>query len=699
MNIQKIKLPALDLIDIDKAFTRLPHHVSWDDSLAVAIVASVMGTLWYLGLLGDRPDPYLYKMFEKPQELMGVSGSSKSTRDIAEKLEQVEADIVVFWGSQSGTAERFAARLSKEIRQRFGKKTLAADISDYDSASIGKIPQSKLAIFIVSTFGEGDPSDNLQDLWHWLETAKGTPFGSLRYVALGLGNSKYKYFNAVVDVVAGRLDALGAQSMMPIGKADDAQGQTEEHYLEFKSSLFKLFKESLGFNERDPVYEPALKIEEDPSLEPIDLHNGEPWAVRDRKAERIMSPVYSLPVKATHELFNDTHERNCVHMEVDLTEHPGLKYKTGDHLGVWAANPKPEVDRLLRSLGKLEARDVPVSLRSLDPEAKLKAPTPTTLAALFGSYLEICAAVPREIIATLVEFAPDDAARQKLIKLSADKTAYDSLCSTQYLNLGRFMEYIAPGEGLWKHIPLSLIVEVLPAMQPRYYSISSSSVVHARQIAITAVVSDKRMPGEAIIPGLCSNHLLGVQRSFLGHTGSNAETETRLYAHVRKSTFKMPANMAQPIIMVAAGTGIAPFRAFLQERARLSKMGREIGRTILFFGCRHEDQDFLYADELKQWANQPELNLAIVTAFSRSGDGGRKVYVQNRVQEHADEVCSLITDKEASFYMCGSAAMARDVSKVVSEEVRRRENWSEEQVKGFMDKQKRIKRWQQDVWG
>ena len=157
--------------------------------------------------------------------------------------------------------------------------------------------------------------------------------------------------------------------------------------------------------------------------------------------------------------------------------------------------------------------------------------------------------------------------------------------------------------------------------------------------------------------------------------------------------------MAQPIIMVAAGTGIAPFRAFLQERARLSKMGREIGRTILFFGCRHEDQDFLYADELKQWANQPELNFSIVTAFSRSGDGGRKVYVQNRVQEHADEVCNLITEKEASFYLCGSAAMARDVSKVVSEEIRQRENWSEEQAKVFMDKQKRIKRWQQDVWG
>ncbi|KAK4621748.1 NADPH--cytochrome P450 reductase [Fulvia fulva] len=131
-------------------------------------------------------------------------------------------------------------------------------------------------------------------------------------------------------------------------------------------------------------------------------------------------------------------------------------------------------------------------------------------------------------------------------------------------------------------------------MQPRYYSISSSSIVHAHQIAITAVVSDKRMAGEAVIPGLCTNHLLGLQKSFLGQEG----TETRVNAHVRKSTFKTPANMAAPIVMVAAGMGVAPFRAFLQERARMQRMGREIGRTVLFFGCRNERQDFLYCEEL-----------------------------------------------------------------------------------------------------
>ncbi|KAF2159840.1 hypothetical protein M409DRAFT_29650 [Zasmidium cellare ATCC 36951] len=694
MEIQNIRLPPLSLVTFEKTFSNIPHHFQLDDVLAVLVVAAVLSTLWYLGLFWEKPDPHLYKLFERPQAHMTDAGATKGTRDIGEKLGQIGADVVIFWGSQSGTAER--NRLSKEIRQRFGKKALAADASDYESASIGNIPTSNLAVFIVSTFGEGDPSDNLQDLWSWLETAKGTPFSSLKYVALGLGNSNYKYFNAVVDVVASKLNTLGAQCLLPIGKADDAQGQTEEHYLDFKAALFQLFKDKMGFEEHDPVYEPAITLVEDNSLEPIDVYNGEPWSPnKDRKTARIMSPVHSLPIKATRELFDDSKDRNFIHMEVDLSEYPGLKYKTGDHLGIWPENPKPEVERLLRSLGKLSAASSPVSLRSLDEETKLKVPTPTTLEALFGNYLEICAAVPRETIASLVQFAPTSAAKDVLTAISNDKAAYEKLSDSMYLNLGRLLEYTAPGEGAWKDIPLSLVVEALPAMQPRYYSISSSSVVHARQIAITAVVSDKKMQGEAIIPGLCTNHLLGLQRSFLGEPGS---MQTTINAHVRKSTFKMPASMAQPIIMVAAGTGVAPFRAFLQERERLSKMGREIGRTILFFGCRNEKQDFLYANELREWASIPEMSLSVITAFSRPDDG-EKVYVQDRVKECADEVCDLITDKEASFYICDSAAMARDVSKVVGEQVQQRLGLDEMRLREFMDKQKRIRRWQQDVWG
>ncbi|KAI5364764.1 Putative oxidoreductase FAD/NAD(P)-binding, FAD-binding domain, ferredoxin reductase-type [Septoria linicola] len=376
--------------------------------------------------------------------------------------------------------------------------------------------------------------------------------------------------------------------------------QTEEHYLEWKVKVFGLLKEHMQYEEHDPVYEPSIPVEQDSSLEPIDLHQGDPYVQdRSRKADRLVSPVHTLPVKATRELLGIVKDRNCVHMEVDLQEYPGLKYKTGDHLG-----------------------------------------------ALLSSYLEICSAVSTETIAALIQFAPNESAKTHLTRLSSDKAAYDELSSAAYLNFGRLLRHAAPEEGAWNGLPLAFIVEALPAMQPRYYSISSSSVTHARQIAITAIVSDKRVAGDAVVPGLCTNHLLGAQRAHLAESSH----ETRINAHVRKSTFKLPAVQPHPTIMVAAGTGIAPFRAFIQERARLSKMGRPIGRTILLFGCRNEYEDYLYKDELREWEKIPELQLSVITAFSRPS-AGDKIYVQQRVQEKADEVCDLVYEKEELLHL------------------------------------------------
>ncbi len=588
-----------------------------------------------------------------------------------------------------------AHRLSREIKQRFGRKALAADASDYDPVSISRLPGSSLALFIVSTFGEGDPSDNIHDLWTWLDTARGQPLKTLQYAALGLGNSNYKYYNAVVDTVATKLNKLGATSLLPIGRADDAQGQTEEHYLDWKDAVFNLLRQHMQYQEHEPIYEPTLKVEQDLSLESAALHHGVPYVPeKSRKAGRLVSPVFSLPVRAARELFGTVSDRNCLHIEVDLQEFPGLKYKTGDHLGVWPQNSSIEVDLLLRCLGRYAARSQPLKLESLDLNTRLTVPTPTSCDALFSNYLEICSAVSRETIAALVQFAPNEHAKTTLRALSSDKTAFDELSNASYINLGRLLWHAAPREGAWKDLPLAFVVEALPAMQPRYYSIASSSVTHARQIAITAVVSDKRMAEDAVIPGLCTNHLLGLQRAH----SAGLSSEIRINAHVRKSAFKLPAVQSHPIVMVAAGTGIAPFRAFIQERARLSRMGRPIGRTILFFGCRNESEDFLYKDELQEWESVPELNLTVISAFSRPV-AGTKVYVQQRLQEHADEVCRLIDEKEANFYICGSAAMARDVSKVLGQELQARKGWNDDEMKSFVETQKRIRRWQQDVWG
>lgn len=576
------------------------------------------------------------------------------------------------------------------------------------------IPGDKLTFFLVSTFGEGDPSDNLHDFWGWLQQghADGAPLGSLRYMAFGLGNSFYKHYNKVVDVVVEHLDRLGANALLPTGRADDSDGGTEEHYLEWKEQVFATLRAGLGYEERQPVYEPTLKVVEDDSLEPIDLHHGGPWeGGMSKKLNSGLSAVNALQVKHSRELFSASAGRHCIHMEVDLSNHPSMKYKTGDHLGVWPINPEMEIQRLLRVMGLHQKMQMPVMVKSLEPGMKPKVPSPTCVAALFTHYLEINAQVSRETLAQMVQFAPNESAKQELARLSSSKKVYAEFLTSRYVNLGRLMEYLTGEEGAWKDLPLSFVVEALPAMQPRYYSISSSSVVQPRQIAITAVVSNTDISSTDRIPGLSTNYLLALRESleqtpqlhphgltYPLHGPDNALQGGKLHAHIRKSTFKLPALASQPIVMVAAGTGIAPFRAFLQERARIKSMEREVGPTMLFFGCRNEEQDFLYRDELLELQEKLGDSFTLVTAFSRP-QAGKKIYVQDRIAEHADKVCELLGESNAYFYICGSAAMAREVSNVVCDKLQGTLSLDETQMKGFAERQKKQKRWQQDVWG
>jgi NADPH-ferrihemoprotein reductase len=678
---------------------------AYDDIAVLALLA--LGGASYLtrGSLWDKPDPHHYKWFERPQE-SALNGRhiKKETRNIAQKLEETHRDLVVFWGSQSGTAEGFANRLARDCHRRFRLEALVADLSDYDHETIALIPESKFAIFIVSTYGEGDPSDNSAEFWAWLQDSSGTTLRQLRYMAFGLGNSNYKYYNKVIDDVVAALNSFGASLMLPVGKADDANGTTEEDFFAWKENVFSLFRTSFEMAERDPEYEPCIRVVEDDSMTAIDLHIGEPVQQRNaKKTAAASSGIGALPIRETRELFTKpSATRSCVHMELDLGQTPQIKYKTGDHLAVWPMNPNEEVARLLRVLDLEQRKDTPISILSLDQaNTKVKVPTPTNALALFQHYLEICAPVSRETVASLAQFAPNDEIKSTLLNLGQNKEVYSTYLLNNHVTLGRLLEVT---NASWSSLPLSFVVESLPPMTPRYYSISSSSIVSPRSASLTAVVSSIPLPAnpKQCIPGLATSYLSALMPESISPSGQNypfLESGTKLHAHIRKSTFKLPASAATPIVLVAAGTGLAPFRGFLQERARLRSMDREVGPMLLFFGCRDPEEDFLYKSEIEDMQNGVlKDQLSVITAFSRV-PGQPKTYVQDRVEEHANRLCDLILDEGAIFYICGSANMARDVTKRLGECIKSRNGWADEQLKAWSERQKKIHRWQEDVWG
>ena len=627
-------------------------------------------------------------------------------------------DLVIFWGSQSGTAEGFANQLARDIHRSFGIEVLIADLSDYDAASIARIPRAKLVIFIMATYGEGDPSDNANELWAWLGSEKSSILSSLRYAAFGLGNSNYSLFNRVIVVITQGLDRLGAQRLMPVGQADDKDGSTAEDFLIWKERLFKMFRDDLQYTDKDAGYSPSLATVEDDSMTSIDLHNGTPIPQHImQKGSSDNSPTYPLPVKSAKELFENS-TRNCLHIELDLAQYPELKYKTGDHLAVWPINPDGEVERLLQVLSLRAKRNIPISITSLDASTKTKLPSPTTVEILFRYYLDICGPLSRDAIRSVARFASTTRAKTLLTNLATDREAYRLHISRNYVNLGRLLESSSENAQTWVDIPLSLIIELLPTMKPRSYSISSSSIVHPRQATITAVVSTEMRAGDfkVKIPGLATNYMLALKQSLqkgsclqqnshqltyaLDGPGDVLENG-KIHAFVRKSKFKLPAASSCPIIMVASGTGIAPFRGFLEERTRLKSMGREVGRTLLFFGCRSAGEDYLFQDEFASYKEILGDTLSIVTAFSRQevNSDGSKVYVQDRIEQNFASVSSLVLSTGTYFYICGSADMARNVIKRMAGCFEREMGWDEGKMRTWLKQQKLIRRWQEDVWG
>ncbi|RDW69247.1 hypothetical protein BP6252_08267 [Coleophoma cylindrospora] len=677
--------PLLQRIEIDDI-------VVFPIFILLLFIFSSRGTLW------AKPDPYEHVWYEKPQDT--TEGAVRETRDIAAKLAETERSIAICWGSQSGTAEGFAHRLGREIRKRFGIKSIICDLSDYDGESFAGIPASKMAIFIVSTYGEGDPSDNATQFMNWLSTNREVHFTNLRYAAFGLGSRNYRLFNHVVDVLTQALAGLQATALLPVGKADESRGTTEEDFIEWKEALFNMFSNDLGFQEDSDSYTQSLKVVEDPSLDLIDLHRGEPF--RTGASPNPLSHI--LPV-LNSSLLLPTTDRNCLHMELDIREYPELKYRTGDHLTLWPSNSNIEVNRLLAVLGLDKSKDVPLLISSMDSFDHCNIPSPTTVAALFQYYLEVSAPVSRETVVALAQFAPTPQAAALLLQLGNSKQSWEAHCSEKWMTLGMLLEEVAGPEAsvIWSNLPLSFVLESLPMMKPRYYSISSSSIVNPRCVSITVSISapDIARPSglaTSYLKALTSSSTSATQQEYSFQGPNNLLANSKVFAQISASKFRLPTSPSTPIIMIAAGSGIAPFRAFIAERCRLATLGKQVGKMELYFGCRTSDE-FLYKNELDDMGNNGMLE--IVPAYSRSeiNSWNGRMYVQDKMQARLPELLKLLLEENAAIYMCGSAAMARSAGTVIREAVRDHNAWDADRANEWVETVKRTRRWQEDVWG
>ncbi|KAK3058412.1 hypothetical protein LTS18_011351, partial [Coniosporium uncinatum] len=391
----------------------------------VVLVVLLLGTLAYFTkgtYWAKQNDPY-------GNSLLQGNGAAKvgKSRNIVEKMEETEKNCVVFYGSQTGTAEDYASRLAKEGQSRFGLKAMVADLEDYDYENLDEFQEDKVAIFVLATYGEGEPTDNAVDFYEFINGedvsfSKGAstaeqPLTNLKYVAFGLGNNTYEHYNSMVRNVNKALEKNGAKRIGDAGEGDDGAGTMEEDFLAWKEPMWQAMAETMQLEEREAVYEPVFDVTEKPemSAEEDTVYLGEPnkhHLEGTSKGPYNANNPYIAPIHESKELFTDK-TRNCLHLDVDISG-SGLSYTTGDHIAVWPTNPGKEVDRFLKVTGLQPKKDTVITVKGIDATAKVPFPSPTTYDAAVRYQMEICAPLSRQFVSTIAPFAPSDAVKEEM---------------------------------------------------------------------------------------------------------------------------------------------------------------------------------------------------------------------------------------------------------------------------------------------
>jgi sulfite reductase (NADPH) flavoprotein alpha-component len=543
--------------------------------------------------------------------------------------------LLLLFGSQTGSAEGLANNVAREAEQRgFAPQVLA--LNDYEQA---QLTHGGKALIISSTWGEGDPPDNAANFWSWLKADSAPRLDKLQFAVLGLGDKNYSDFCGASKKFDQRLEELGARRLAPRGECDVDYEPAAKAWIE---GIWKKLATDHSTNGNG-------------SINGTLAANGHATSVAEKKAFDKSNPFPARLLRNV--LLNKPGSQKEVrHYEISL-EDSGLKYEVGDALGVLPENCPALVEELLAALHRrgderVLAGGAAITLReALITQFDILRPSNELLAAVATK-------------APGVEFAP-------LLAAGREQALKQWVYGRDVLDIVRLAPDVFATDEL---------VSLLRKLAPRLYSISSSPNAHPNQVHLTVSTVRYEASGRG---------RKGVASTFLAE---RAAAPRRIKTFVQPSHgFKLPSNPDVPIVMVGPGTGIAPFRAFLEERQVIGAKGN----NWLLFGDQKKDCDFLYEEQVVVWHRDGFLT-RLDLAFSR--DQTEKIYVQHRMQENAAELWSWL-ESGAHFYVCGDASrMAKDVDATLHHVVETAGGKSPDDARAYVAKLKSDKRYQRDVY-
>ncbi|KAF2866062.1 cytochrome P450 [Massariosphaeria phaeospora] len=602
-----------------------------------------------------KPGDFSIKVRRRPGRDLGNLGGALSASiqvqhkeagqgAVSSAANQLLKPITVLYGSQAGTCKAYAEELESEA-PRFGFK---ASVGTLDSAT-EYVPKDQPVIIIVPSY-EGKPADNAKKFVTWLEAhVSSNLFEGVEYAVFGVGNSDWvDTFHRVPKLIDEHFEKMGAKRVTKTGFVDvryDIMGPWED----WTEIMWADLRRSSGTTTE--VASGELKAEI--SAPKFATHLGG------------QDLGYGI-VKVNKDLGGIEVGLRKRHMEIELPL--GSGYRSGDYLVILPSNHPNTVKRVLKRFDLSPDDAIAVTATN---KAYLLTEHPISVFDLLTTRVELGTPASQRQIQALAEATPEDK-RAMICELAQDETYKNEVLAKRYSVLDLLEDN--PDTQL----PFAAYLDMLKPLTPRQFSISSSPLAN---IAFTQTPDGK--PAETLTASITydvldspawsgSDQFLGVASTYLARQDAGARI--RCFTRSTNVNFHLPLDPTTPIVMIAAGTGIAPMRGFLQERATIkAARNAALGPAILYFGCRHYEKDFLYADELKKW--EAEGVVDVRPCFSKVGPQGsakkgkdtRRTYkyVHERMWDDRGELAGLFRERKAKIFVCGSASkLARSTAEV-----------------------------------
>lgn len=538
--------------------------------------------------------------------------------------------ITIISASQTGNARR----LSEQLREKLLSEKLNVNLVNAGDYKFKQIAQEKILVIVASTQGEGEPAEEAVALYKYLHSKKAPSLNETAYAVFALGDSSYEKFCQAGKDFDTQLAQLGAKPLLARIDADVEYQAIADAWIEELSQLLKA---------RVPTQSTHQLVAA--QVGSVDEIHSSPYTKT--------SPL-TASLSVNQKITGRGSLKDVRHIEIDLGD-SGLRYQPGDALGVWFDNDPALVEELIGLLWLTGDEKVQVAEQSY------------TLRDALTHHLELTQNTP-----LIVEKYANLSKDETLLGLISDKQAL-----LHYAQNTPIVDMVRQAAA---QPTAQEFVELLRPLTPRLYSIASSQAETEDEVHITVGVVRYDIDGRARTGGASG---------FLADRLKEGD-ELRIFIE-HNDNFRLPADSTKPVIMIGPGTGIAPFRAFMQQRDN----EEATGKNWLFFGNPHFVEDFLYQVEWQRYVKEGLLT-NISLAWSR--DQAQKVYVQDKLREQGEEVWHWI-EEGAHIYVCGDANhMARDVEQALLEIISQYGNMDSESADEFLSELRVERRYQRDVY-